>query len=75
MLDRTLAALYDITDKNVVTVTPWTDEPVMGKADGQTFLGRVVAEVWDGHTLVAVTGAEPPTSLTERAINRLSRIR
>ena len=74
LLDKTLVALQGVTDVNVLTAAPWTDEPVMGEAKGQTFLGRVVVEVWDRHAAVAVTGLDSPTNLAERAIDRLSRI-
>lgn len=74
LLDKTLVALRGINDMNVLTATPWTDEPVMGEVQNRAYRGRVVIEIWDRHTSIAVTGSGSPTDLAERAISRLSRI-
>lgn len=69
-LERTIAALDD-PQTEILTATPWTDEPVMATSEdipGERFLGRVVVEVWDEQIVVAATGSEPPASLTQRAI-------
>ena len=70
-LEKALSALRSIGQKDLVAVTPWSDEPVIATVTGQTFRGRVVVELWSVQTKVAVTGSDSTPSLVQRAINRL----
>lgn len=71
-LDQALMTLRKIDGQKVSSVTPWSNEPVMGELPEQTFRGRVVVELWDNHTAVAITGIDTPKNLAGRAANRIS---
>jgi hypothetical protein len=71
-LDQALITLQRIDVQQVSSVTPWSNEPVMGELPEQTFRGRVVVELWNNHTAVAITGIDTPKHLAERAARNLS---
>lgn len=52
------------------SAVPWTDQPATGVLAGQTFLGRVVIELWNNHAVVGVTGTSP--QLLARTIQHLA---
>lgn len=45
------------------------DRPTTGEVPKQTFIGRVIVEMWDDGALVGITG--PETKVVERAIKSL----
>lgn len=65
--DRILATLRE-PQTEILTSTPWTNEPVMGEVPDQSFIGRVVVEVWDEQIVVAAAGSESPAVLVQRGI-------
>ncbi|NOK57983.1 MAG: hypothetical protein GFH27_549287n287 [Chloroflexi bacterium AL-W] len=70
---RTLIALQSLNNKNAkiedLQTLRWTLQPATGEREGQTFLGRVVVEVWDDETVVGFTGISP--QILSRALKEL----
>ena len=56
-----------------VTGDPWPAAPIMGPSHSHgAFAGRVVVELWDGATTVAVSkGAANPSELAQSAVRAL----
>lgn len=67
---RGLAALQGHQKAVQVASTPWTSQPALGLVPGQTFLGRVVIEIWQDQAVVAMSGAA--SQVLANAINVLS---
>ncbi len=65
------AALQNIDVKTIETNTPWSNEPVLGRPQDQSFLGRVVLELGAESCVIAVTGTHPIKALIERALVRI----
>lgn len=60
-----LAALRGEQSSERTAIT-LTNRPATGSVSGQTFLGRVIIEVWSNKTLVSVSG--PEATVIERVI-------
>ncbi len=72
--NRAIASLLEYSEETIITDTPWTDEPVLGEVPEQSYLGRVVVEVWDEHISIAITGTEPISTLAQRGIAKIEQI-
>lgn len=70
MLEQALSVLQNIDEQAIITITPWSDEPVIGRISGQAFRGRVIAELWNSQAVVAVTGPDSTSALVRRAVNK-----
>lgn len=72
--DRVTGNLQNYSEEIIVTNTPWSDEPVLGEVPNQSYLGRVVVEVWDEHISIAITGTESIPALVQRSLVKIEQI-
>lgn len=70
VLHRAIVALLN-TKTRPSTISPWTDKPLLGSLNDQSFLGRVVIEVWDGQCNLCISGSETLSTMTRRASKAL----
>jgi hypothetical protein len=69
LFKRGLATLRREQPQVQEVAAPWTDQPVTPEIQGQSFLGRVVVEIWNDKSAVAIQGQA--TQVRDRAIQEL----
>lgn len=71
LFKRVIEALQD-PQTPIITVTPWTDDPIGGPQPNLgRYRGRVIADVWEKQVNIAITGPEATSVLAQRAVQRL----
>ncbi len=71
LLKNATRALQNTSQANVLTSAPWSSDPVMGVLSDQEYYGRVVIEVGDDISAIAITGSASTFELIQRAITRI----